>query len=136
VAKAPPANERRRWRSSGRTIEINQNHQTRLSHWKSQFGSCHPTAPDAFRTVPQQLPVDWSETMRSDKIHRALDHGMNRFEVCQLVAKGVKATHKTGGRFEDSINDVLDYLGTHNESKDSIHPVLAEASDKALKPAA
>ena len=45
--------------------------------------------------------------MRSDKIHRALSHGMNRFEVCQMVAKGVKATHKTGSRFEDSINDVL-----------------------------
>ena len=51
--------------------------------------------------------------MRSEKIHRALAQGMNRFEVCQLVAKGVKATHKTGGRFEDSINDVLQYLGTH-----------------------
>ena len=44
--------------------------------------------------------------MRSDKIHRALAQGMNRFEVCQLVSKGVKATHKTGSRFEDSINDV------------------------------
>ena len=40
--------------------------------------------------------------MRSDQIHQALSQGMNRFEVCQLVAKGVKATHKTGGRFEDS----------------------------------
>ena len=47
--------------------------------------------------------------MRSDQIHRALAQGMNRFEVCQLVAKGVKATHKTGGRFEDSINDALQF---------------------------
>jgi len=39
---------------------------------------------------------------------------MNRFEVCQLVAKGVKATHKTGGRFEDTINDALEYLGKHD----------------------
>ena len=54
--------------------------------------------------------------MRSDKIHRALAQGMNRFEVCQLVSKGVKATHKTGGRFEDSINDVLQYLGTHDHA--------------------
>ena len=52
--------------------------------------------------------------MRSDQIHRALAHGMNRFEVCQLVSKGVKATHKTGSRFEDSINDVLQYIGTHD----------------------
>ena len=53
--------------------------------------------------------------MRSDQIHRALAQGMNRFEMCQLVAKGVKATHKTGARFEDSINDVLQYLGTHEK---------------------
>jgi hypothetical protein len=51
--------------------------------------------------------------MRSDQIHRALAQGMNRFEMCQLVAKGVKATHKTGGRFEDTINSALDFLGTH-----------------------
>ena len=51
--------------------------------------------------------------MRSNQIHKALAQGMNRFEVCQLVSKGVKATHKTGSRFEDSINDVLQYLGTH-----------------------
>ena len=35
--------------------------------------------------------------MRSAKIHRALAQGMNRFEVCQLVSKGVKAIHKSGG---------------------------------------
>ena len=76
--------------------------------------------------------------MRSDQIHRALAQGMNRFEVCQLVAKGVKATHKTGGRFEDSINDVLQYLGTHETTQKSFHtqPVSAEAAAKALKPAA
>ena len=60
--------------------------------------------------------------MRSDQIHRALAQGMNRFEVCQLVAKGVKATHKTGGRFEDSINDVLQYLGTHETPRRACTP--------------
>jgi uncharacterized protein YoaH (UPF0181 family) len=74
--------------------------------------------------------------MRSDKIHRALDHGMNRFEVCQLVAKGVKATHKTGGRFEDSINDVLQYLGTHDTPKETLHPAIMQDTDTTLKPAA
>jgi uncharacterized protein YoaH (UPF0181 family) len=74
--------------------------------------------------------------MRSDKIHRALDHGMNRFEVCQLVAKGVKATHKTGGRFEDSINDVLQYLGTHDTPRETLHPAIVQDADKTLKPAA
>ena len=73
--------------------------------------------------------------MRSDKIHRALAQGMNRFEVCQLVSKGVKATHKTGGRFEDSINDVLQYLGTHETQDGGIHPA-AKPVEKSLKPAA
>ncbi len=77
--------------------------------------------------------------MRSDQIHRALSQGMNRFEVCQLVAKGVKATHKTGSRFEDSINDVLHYLGDHERTQASIHvqPVPPPApGDKSLQSAA
>jgi len=74
--------------------------------------------------------------MRSNEIHRALAQGMNRFEVCQLVSKGVRATHKTGGRFEDSINDVLQYLGTHETPKESLHPAIPQVSVKSLKPAA
>ncbi|MGB7265732.1 MAG: DNA-directed RNA polymerase subunit omega [Terracidiphilus sp.] len=71
--------------------------------------------------------------MRSDQIHRALAHGINRFEVCQLVSKGVRATHKSGSRFEDSINDVLQYLGTHDTSKAGLHPAVAPVK---LEPAA
>ena len=74
--------------------------------------------------------------MRSDKIHRALAQGMNRFEVCQLVSKGVRATHKTGGRFEDSINDVLQYLGTHETARESLHQATPQVGAKSLKPAA
>ena len=74
--------------------------------------------------------------MRSDQVHRALARGMNRFEVCQLVSKGVKATHKTGSRFEDSINDVLQYLGTHETRLDTLHPAGPQVSMKSLKPAA
>ncbi len=74
--------------------------------------------------------------MRSDTIYRALAQGMNRFEVCQMVSKGVKATHKTGSRFEDSINDVLLYLGSHARPSEGIHPSTAEVSAKSLKPAA
>jgi uncharacterized protein YoaH (UPF0181 family) len=73
--------------------------------------------------------------MRSDQIHRALAQGMNRFEVCQLVAKGVKATHKTGGRFEDTINDTLDYLSKHEQTHESMHN-QPKAGVKQLKPAA
>jgi hypothetical protein len=63
--------------------------------------------------------------MRSDQIHRALAHGTNRFEMCQLVAKGVRATHKSGARFEDTINDVLQYLGTHDTPREALHHAAA-----------
>ncbi|MGO8758960.1 MAG: hypothetical protein ACLQG3_12625 [Terracidiphilus sp.] len=71
--------------------------------------------------------------MRSNQIHRALARGMNRFEVCQLVSKGVRVTHKTGSRFEDSINDMLLYLGSHDTPRAGMYPPVAPVS---LKPAA
>ncbi len=75
--------------------------------------------------------------MRSDQIHRALAQGMNRLEVCQLAAKGVKATHKTGASIEDSINDVLQYLGTQTGgSREKLHPAIQQIAVKSLKPAA
>jgi hypothetical protein len=57
---------------------------------------------------------------------------MNRFEVCRLVSKGVRVTHKSGSRFEDSINSVLLYLGDHALPEGGLHPKVAEK----LKPAA
>ena len=48
--------------------------------------------------------------MRSEQIHRALAQGYNRFEICKLVSKGVKVTHRPGTRFEDSIGNVLDQI--------------------------
>lgn len=74
--------------------------------------------------------------MRSDKIHCALARGINRFEVCQLVSKAVRLTHKTGSRFEDTINDALEYLGSH-EQKD-LHGAdsKGEATASQLTPAA
>ena len=74
--------------------------------------------------------------MRSNQIHRALAQGINRFEVCQLVSKGVRATHKTGSRFEDSINDVLQYLGAHETSREGLHSAPAQGAVKSLSPAA
>lgn len=74
--------------------------------------------------------------MRSDQIHRALAHGINRFEVCSLVSKGVRQTHKTGSRFEDSINHVLQYLGTQQADPDSFHSEAEIATAKRMKPAA
>jgi|GEM_PF-2029689 hypothetical protein len=49
--------------------------------------------------------------MRSTQIHRALEQGNTRFEICQLTFKGVRATHRLGTRFEDSIGEVMDHLG-------------------------
>jgi hypothetical protein len=74
--------------------------------------------------------------MRSQKIHCVLAQGMNRFEVCQLVSKGVRATHKSGSRFQDSINDVLQYLGTHAHTQESIRPAKPQVSEKSLNTAA
>ncbi len=78
--------------------------------------------------------------MRSDKIHRALAQGMNRFEVCQLVSKGVRAVHKSGSRFEDSINDVLQYMGTHDMHRENLHSTVprigSQVAANSLEPAA
>jgi uncharacterized protein YoaH (UPF0181 family) len=74
--------------------------------------------------------------LRSTKIHRVLAQGMNRFEVCQLVSKGVRATHKSGARFQDSINDVLQYLGSHVQSPESMRPAIEQDNVKSLKHAA
>ena len=73
--------------------------------------------------------------MRSDQIHRALSQGVNRFELCQLVSKGVKITHKTGSRFEDTINGMLDFVGTHSPAVE-LHPAIAQIAVKSMKPAA
>ena len=49
--------------------------------------------------------------MRSDKIHLALSYGNNRFEICNMVAKGIRATHAAGMRTEESIDRVLGLIG-------------------------
>jgi hypothetical protein len=69
------------------------------------------STPDELFTPTQQLPLASEFFMRSEQIHRAIAKGNTRFEICQLVAKGVKVTHKPGARFEDSIGNVLGHLG-------------------------
>ena len=49
--------------------------------------------------------------MRSEKIYLALSYGNNRFEICNMVARGMRATHAAGGRTEESIDRVLDLIG-------------------------
>ena len=53
--------------------------------------------------------------MRSEQIHRALAQGHSRFQICQLVSKGIKITHKPGIRFEDSIGSILISLGSRRD---------------------
>ena len=49
--------------------------------------------------------------MRSDKIHLAMSYGNTRFEICNMIAKGIRATHTAGMRTEESIDRVLDLIG-------------------------
>ncbi len=51
--------------------------------------------------------------MRSAQVHKAITQGNTRFEICQLVSKGVRITHKGGTRMEDSIGTVLGSLGSY-----------------------
>ena len=49
--------------------------------------------------------------MRSDKIYLAMSYGNNRFEICNMIAKGIRATHANGQRTEESIDRVLGLIG-------------------------
>ncbi|HEX3968087.1 MAG TPA: hypothetical protein VHW70_08990 [Edaphobacter sp.] len=49
--------------------------------------------------------------MRSDKVHLALSYGNTRYEICNMIAKGMRATHKAGMRTEESIDRVLSLIG-------------------------
>lgn len=48
--------------------------------------------------------------MRSKQLHTAIAQGSNRFEICQMVSKGVRKLHKDGTRMADSITNVLGML--------------------------
>jgi hypothetical protein len=48
--------------------------------------------------------------VRSEQVHTAVSQGNSRFQICQLVSKGVRITHKNGTRMADSIGNVLDHL--------------------------
>jgi hypothetical protein len=45
--------------------------------------------------------------LRSEKFHLALSHGNSRFEMCNMIAKGMRATHVNGTRMADTINKVM-----------------------------
>jgi hypothetical protein len=70
--------------------------------------------------------------MRSEQIHRALAQGYNRFEICKLVSKGVKVTHRPGARFEDSIGNVLDQIKLSGKR----HATPSQPENEVIDPAA
>ena len=45
--------------------------------------------------------------MRSDLIFRALAHGKNRYQLCQLASKATRKLHKPNTRLQDTTNEVL-----------------------------
>jgi hypothetical protein len=45
--------------------------------------------------------------MRSDLVFEALAHTSNRYEFCNLVAKGSRECHTPRTRLEDTTNDEL-----------------------------
>jgi hypothetical protein len=54
--------------------------------------------------------------------------GSTKFEICKMVAKGVRITHKQGTRLEDSITQVLGMLSPEA----SLAPVkIATAGSRA-----
>jgi hypothetical protein len=48
--------------------------------------------------------------MRPEQVHTAVSKGNTRFQICQLISKGVRITHRNGTRMADSIGTVLDHL--------------------------
>lgn len=96
----------------------------------------HPTQQSQTNGHPLGALGRSESNVRSDQIHSVLAQGLNRFEICQLVSKGVRVTHKTGARFEDTINEALDYLGAHKSDHESMYPGSPKPGTKHLEPAA
>jgi hypothetical protein len=45
--------------------------------------------------------------LRSEKFHLALSYGNSRFEMCNMIAKGMRTMHVNGTRMADTINKVM-----------------------------
>lgn len=58
--------------------------------------------------------------MRSENVFCALKYGRSRYEICQIVSKGVRRLHKPGSRFQDTINYTLAHIPTPAEGLEAI----------------
>ena len=52
--------------------------------------------------------------MRSELVFGAIPEISNRYQLCQLVAKGTRKLHKPSTRLQDTVNDVLARLSSIN----------------------
>lgn len=70
-----------------------------------------PASPPLFLVDPATLHNEQiGRHVRSKQVHTAIAQRNNRFEICQMVSKGVRKLHKDGTRMADSITDVLGML--------------------------
>jgi hypothetical protein len=58
--------------------------------------------------------------MRSDLIYDALDTVNNRYLLCQLVSKATRKFHKPNTRIQDTMNDVLERVGSAPQAEEII----------------
>lgn len=71
--------------------------------------------------------------MRSEKIFPAVKTVTNRYALCQLAAKATRKFHKPNTRIQDTMNEVLDKVGSAPEPETIMGgtEVLAEAHKRA-----
>jgi hypothetical protein len=67
--------------------------------------------------------------MRSDLIHDALDTVTNRYLLCQLVSKATRKFHKPNTRIQETMNNVLERVGSAEAEQ-----VIALPAEKVAEP--
>lgn len=49
--------------------------------------------------------------MRTSQVHRAMAQDSNRFQLCRVVARGTRVSHREGDPVQKSIGNILEKLG-------------------------
>jgi hypothetical protein len=55
-------------------------------------------------------PQPREKRMRSELVHAALHHEPNRYALCHLLAKGMRALHRPNTRLQNTMNEALQLL--------------------------
>jgi len=70
--------------------------------------------------------------MRSDLIFPAVKTVQNRYTLCQLAAKATRKFHKPNTRIQETMNEILEKMGTSEPQQVVSQPeVLAETHKRA-----